>query len=252
MKRVLLLLVVSTVALGAPPMTQADAEKYARAKYFEFELKDVGTDWLAFVKNKEAKEKAQADEERKQESFPPRPTDDVGLRAVRVVQEEFTQVAKPREDEIRALAKTILEALAKGDLETVAADCTMYDATAKDRLELTRAYLKENKAKLQKAAKLFKPDASGFPITMFFEPPSPERGMTGQVRIAFGPKVPAPKGTPSDRFPETHQIELWWSGEVMPEANGPVNASPTSPRPKSRWRFYQVITPWSQRPLYLQ
>lgn len=233
-------------------MTQADAEKHARTKWFEFELKDAGTDWLAFVKNKESQDKAFIAEDRKNLTPRDGEPDDVGLRAMRALQVEFEQVAKPREDEIRAVARTMLEALAKGDLETVAADCTMYDAKATDRLELTRAFLKENKAKLQKAAKLAKTDAKDFGVALIFESPSPERGMTGQVRIAFGPKVPAPKGTPNDRFPDHHEIELWWSGEVMPEANGPVNASPTTPRPKSRWRFYQVITPWSQRPMYLQ
>lgn len=254
MRQVLPLLVVSTLALAGPPtMTQAEAEKVARGRWFEFELTGVTAgDWVAFVKAKEAKEKAQLEESRKRRSPRDGALDDTGLRAVRVLKEEFELVAKAREDEIHALARTVLDALARGDLEAVAADCTMYDATAPDRLALTREYLQENKAALQKAAKLAKIDA-GQPATgLMFESPAPSRGMTGQVQISFGPKFPRPKGTPEDRYPEQHQLELWWSGEVMPEANGALNAAPTSPCPKSRWRFYQLITPYSQRPLYLQ
>lgn len=248
-----MLALVVALALANPPMTQAEAEKLARSRYFEFELKDVaGGDWVAFLKSKEAKEASLLEEGRKNRSPRAGALDDAGLRGVRVLREEFEQVAKPREDELRSLARSVLEALAKGELESVAADCTMYDAKAADRLELTRKFLQENKAALQKAAQLAKTDAGDFAQALSFKSPAPERGMTGQVRIAFGPKVPAPKGTPRDRFPERHELELWWSGEVMPEANGDVNAAPTNPRPKSRWRFYQVILPWSQRPVMLQ
>lgn len=253
MRRMLALTLVASLALGAPPMTQTDAEKLARARWFEFELTDVpGGDWLAFVKAKEAKEAAQLAEDKKQLSPRDGPLDDTGLRAARALQDEFELVAKVREDEIRAVARATLDALARGELEAVAADCTMYDAKAADRLGLTRAFLKEHKAELQKAARLASTDAGTFATQLDFSSPAPERGMTGQVRVSFGPKVPAPKGTPKDRFPDHHQVELWWSGEVMPEANGAVNASPATPRPKSRWRFYRVITPWSQRPMYLQ
>lgn len=253
MKRALALLLLSTLAVAGPPMSQSDAEKSARSRWFEFELRAVpGGDWVAFTKAKEAKEKALLEEGRTHVSPRSGPVDDVGLRGRRLVQEEFEAVAKPREEEIQTLARKVLAALAKGDLETVAADCTMYDATATDRLELTRKYLQENKAALQKAAQLASTDGGVVVRGLSFESPAPERGMTGRVTLSFGPKAKVPPGTPSDRYPDVHQIELWWSGEVMPEANGPLHAAPTTPRPKSRWRFNQVVLPFSQRPVFLQ
>jgi hypothetical protein len=74
--------------------------------------------------------------------------------------------------------------------------------------------------------------------------------MPGMVTISFGP-APRP---PKDRelYPPTHELVLWWSGEVMPEANGPCHAAPTTPKPASRWRFHQLLTPYSQQRRYLE
>lgn len=249
-----ILLVTSSLSFAGPPMTQQEAEKLARAQWFEFELEEVKTtwkgDWVAFVRAKEAKERALDEEAKKQSSLDEPNLPARELRARRVLQEEFTAVAQKREDELRALARKVIEAMAKGDLETLAADCTMYSSTAPDRLALTRKYLEGSRAKLQAAAKLVKVDAGDFAVDLQFESPEPEAGMTGQVLISFGPKAAPPKD--KDLYPERHQLEFWWSGEVMPDANGPRNASPTSPRPVSRWRFHQLITPFSLRPMLRQ
>ena len=69
-------------------------------------------------------------------------------------------------------------------------------------------------------------------------------------RAARSEPAPAPKDT--ELYPPTHELELWWSGEVMPEANGPHHATPTTPTPKSRWRFYRLLTPYSQQRRYLE
>lgn len=236
-------------------MTQQAAEQQARAQWFEFELGEVKTDfkgdWVAFVKAKEARERA-ADEAGVKQDALDGPVTATVVRARRALRAEYELVATQREDEVRALAKQVIEALQRGDLEPLVADCTMYDAKAKDRAELTRKYFAEHKAAWQKAAKLVKTDAPDFARDLQFEGPSPERGMTAQVMVSFGPSVPRPKGEKArDLYPERHQLELWWSGEVMPDANGPVHASPTTPRPKSRWRFHQLVLPYSLKPGFL-
>jgi hypothetical protein len=74
--------------------------------------------------------------------------------------------------------------------------------------------------------------------------------MVGQVSIPFGPEAPPPKDR--DLYPARHQLELWWSGQVMPDANGPLHPAPSREKPVSRWRFYQVVSPYSERPMMLQ
>jgi hypothetical protein len=235
------------ILLAGAPMTPKEAEQFARATWFEFELGDV-KDWVAFVKAKQAKELALTVAGRTEHHRGEGKLSDAELRARRALQQEFDEVAKKREPELRALARTILEAMAKGDFEPAIADCAMYSITASNRLELTRKYFEEHKAPLQAAAKTAKPE--DFAGELDFESPSPETGMTGMVRLSFGPKGAPPKD--KELFPERAQVELWWSGEVMPNANGPRNPSPVSPKPASRWRLHQVILPYTLRPTYLQ
>lgn len=255
MRLLLLAVFVAPLCFAGPPMTPEQAEQEARARWFGFELDEVKTDfkgdWVAFVKAKEARERRLDEEGLKApvRDGPARTAKDV--RALRALRMEYEQVATKREDELRALARLAIEAMQRGDLEPLAADCTMYDATAKDRAELTRKFFAEQKVAWQKAAKLAKVDAPDFARDLEFEGPSPETGMTAQVRISFGPKAERPKGEKGrDLSPERHQLELWWSGEVMPDANGRLNAAPTTPRPKSRWRFHQLVLPYSLRPMH--
>ena len=159
-------------------------------------------------------------------------------------------MATKRTEEIRAKAKAVIAALQKGEVESLIDDCVMYDAAAPDRRELTRKDLLEHKAELTKMAKLADPNAADFAARPHFVPPSPERGMTGQLLIELGPPGRPPKD--KDRYPERHQLELWWSGEVMPEANGPLRSTPAAQPPASRWRFYALHAPYSLRRVYLQ
>ncbi|MBL8917754.1 MAG: hypothetical protein JNJ54_02755 [Myxococcaceae bacterium] len=255
MRPLVLAVFVAPLCFAGPPMTQQQAELEARARWFEFELEEVKTDfkgdWVAFVKAKEARER-QLDAEGLKAAVRdgPAPTAK-DVRALRALRAEYELVATKREDELRALAKLAIAAMQKGDLEPLVGDCTMYDATAKDRAELTRKFFAEQKLAWQKAATLAKVDAPDFARDFEFEGPSPETGMTAQVRISFGPKAQRPAGERGrDLFPERHQLELWWSGEVMPDANGRLNGAPTTPRPKSRWRFYQLVLPYSLRPMH--
>lgn len=247
-------LCASLAFAGAPSMNEI--EKSARAKWFAFELEPVQTtfhgDWAAFAKQKEAEEARFAEQARKAPARPrygPAPSVEQA-RAQRVLQAEFGQVAKARTEEIRAMAKAVIEALQKGDVEALVDDCAMYDASSKDRAALTRAFLVEHRAELMKMAKLADPSAPDFARDLAFTAPSPHTGMTGQVNIAFGPPGAAPKDP--EMYPARHELELWWSGEVMPEANGPLHATPSAQPPKSRWRFYQVIAPYSLKRMHLQ
>ena len=256
MNALLLLAALTAAQTPAGASTMTDSEKSARAKWFAFELAPVPTthrgDWAAFVKQKEAEEARFAEQARTAHSSPrygPPPTVEQA-RAQRVLQVEFNQVARARTEEIRAIAKTIIGALQKGDVEALVDDCAMYDAASKDRAELTRKFLVENKAQLMKMAKLADPSAADFAQSLQFTSPNPPTGMTGQVTIAFGPPGKAPKDP--ERYPDRHQLELWWSGEVMPEANGPLHPAPSAQPPKSRWRFYQLIAPYSLQRMHLQ
>ena len=105
-----------------------------------------------------------------------------------------------------------------------------------DRRALTLAYLNKNKAELQKLAKLALTDK--------------DFGMVGQVRLYFGRGIVAPKDA-NERMPHYHMLELWWSGQVMPEANGPKYALPQRPgAPDGEWRFHSLIRACSERLLY--
>lgn len=227
-------------------MSQKAAEVLARSRYFAFELAPVqaphGGDWLAFLKQKEADEQAAAASWRPPRGgadLEPRDSPSPG-RAQRALQAEFELVAKARKDEVLALAKQVLEAARSGTLDALAGDCTFYDATAKDRLALTRAHFAEQAAAWKKAAAL----ATGELADVQFERPHPETGMPAKAYVSFGPDAKAPKS--GARFPPRHQVELWWSGEVMPEANGPLRAAPAATPPKSRWRFHDLVLPYSR------
>lgn len=242
---------MATVALGMVlAMTPLEAEKLAREQWFPFELAGV-TDWPKFYAEKKAKEDALVKSfvKREQSMHHIEPQTPQDARALRVLQEEFDQVARLQEGEIAAEVKRVLLALQRGELDSVAEGCVMYDAKAKDRRELTLQHLRENAAKLKKLASTFDPAA---PLSFEFTPPHPETGMVGQVQIAFGKKVPRPKGKGKDTFPEQPTIELWWSGLVMPDANGDRFAKPQPGAPQQgKWHFYQVIEPYSLKPTYL-
>jgi hypothetical protein len=241
---------MASMTMAAEPMTQAAAEKLARAQWFEFELAPVqssyGGDWVKFVAAKQAEESKFAAAWSSSSGSPraPRPDSEAESRAQRVVQVEFQQVAQARTAEVKALAVKVLEGMKRGDLEAFVDDCSMYDAKAPSRRELTRTFFKEQRAAWMKAAKLADTAVATFAEELDFTRPSPPTGMTGKVTISFGPK-----GTGAPRpglYPERHQLELTWSGEVMPEANGALFAAPASPRLERRWRFYRLVMPYSR------
>jgi len=237
----------------AEPPAQSVAERNARARWFDFELEPMVKkwkgDWAQVIAAKQAEDDKLA-KQWKPADDPTEPHSPLAARAQRVLQAEFVEIAQQRKDEIRALAKRTLLALQKGDIESLVDDCTMYDAKAKDRRELTRAYLREHRRELQAAAMAADVNAADFAQELQFSAPDPSRGMTGQVTIPYGKKAKKPKNP--ELYPERHELELWWSGEVMPEANGPVHPAPVAgEKPAMRWRFYQVIKPYSMKPTYL-
>lgn len=244
----------ATAAAAPAPVPVSEAEQHARARWFPFELAAVdrehGGDWAAFVAAKQAREDAldaawQDEARRYGEFFPLRSAEDV--RAVRVLFEEWEQVATADRDAVVAEARRVLALLQAGALDELARDCVHYSADAPDRVELCAAMLRERGAELAAAVRGIDP-ASLEPDALEFSSPEPEAGMTGQVVIPFGTPAPAPSDP--DLYPSTWQIELWWSGQVMPEANGPRHARPLAPdQPAGRWRFYDLVAPYSRAPV---
>jgi hypothetical protein len=256
-------LLLATCALVAgnsraeAPMKQDEAERIARERWFDFELAPLVArlhgDWAQIVAQK------QAEDDRLAKAW--HPSDDMEAprtaaqaRAQRVLQQEFVAVAQTRQVEIRALARRVILALQKGDVDALVDECVMYDGTAAERRALTRTFLHEQKPALQRAARLADANAADFATALSFRKPSPSTGMVGQVAIAFGPTVAAPKDAArEDLYPKRHEIELWWSGQVMPEANRPLRPAPgRADKPVSRWRFYRVVMPYSLRPRMLE
>jgi hypothetical protein len=234
---------------GGPNMQTA--EQLARAAWFPFELKHDG-DWSKFYAEKKAKEDAlvKAFVKRPQEMRELVPQTPEEARALRVLQEEFREVAMEQKDAIVAEAKRVLVALQKGDLDAAAEGCVMYNYDTKDRKGMTVALLREKAAVLKRIA--LQLDANNFGADLHFTRPEPATGMVGQVEIPFGKKVPRPKGKDKEAYPEQPVIELWWSGLVMPHANGPRFATPQPGAPQEgQWHFYQVIEPYSRRPMFL-
>lgn len=228
-------------------MIPQSPEQLARSRYFSFELAPVQAahhgDWAAFLAWKEADEEAAAASFR-----PPRgganlepPDSPAPGRAVRALRAEYELVASARRDEVKALAQRVLDAARAGKLESLVEDCTLYDASAKERLAYTRKHFAENAAAWKKAAAIGK----GALDQVEFIPPSPETGMPARALVSFGPEAKPPAD--DELHPSRHQIELWWSGEVMPEANGPLRARPVAPAPRSRWRFHELVLPYSQK-----
>lgn len=234
----------------------SELERKARARWFEFELAPViakhGGDWARVTAELEAADEALLSEVKKHPSgmFDMRITLE-GVRSGHLSQREFVEVAQARRAEIIALARSVILAIQQGELDPLAEDCTMYDAKAKDRRELSRAYLREHKAAFRKAVAGIDPMAPDFGRDLEFVNPLPETGMVGQVLVPFGKPYPSKKRN-DERYPDRHQIELWWSGEIRPEANGVMFSAPGDrPRPKIRWRFYDLVLPYSRKPSYL-
>lgn len=240
----------ATVPSVDPEVAQAEAR--ARAAWFPFELTPVqttfGGDWAAFYRAKRAEEDALARDwqthaaEYAHRSYQLGSADEV--RGARVLQQEFELVARTRTDELRERAAAVLAEIAAGTFDGLARDCVYYGGPDREKLCLAR--LVENKAALVRAAGHFDP-AVGFD-SIDFEAPEPATGMVGQATLSFGPEVPAPTGS-GNRYPSRHQVELWWSGQVMPDANGPVHHAPVTPgAAEGRWRFYEVVLPYSRKP----
>ena len=243
-------------------MDAKHAETQARKRWFDFELREVATryhgDWLAFFRAKQAEDDArsQADLDKALKHPSPRainPTDATQARALRVLQEEWRLVAQPQTQAIIAEARRVLAALQAGDLAAVARDSVAFAASAPNRYALALAQLREQQPLLNQVLRAYRARNASFGADLDFIPPAPARGMVGQVRVSFGPAAARPKEARRDSYPARAYVELWWSGQVMPEANGPLHAAPrdgtASP---GRWRFYAVVTPYSRTPMYLQ
>jgi hypothetical protein len=234
------------------PMDQKTAEKLSRESWFDFELTGVGVrfkgDWAAFYAAKRAEEERLAHEwetdkeELMHSRSPVLSAEDA--RSLRVVQLEFDSVASLQTGEILSEAKRILLALQKGDVEALVEGSVKYDRKSKDWKTYTLDDFRKHKAEWTKAAKGIKADKLDSEESIYFESPDPYRGMVARVHIPFGPRVPRKAGSMSR--PEYHEIELWWSGQVMPEANGPLLAAPKSTVPvKGGWHFYNLNLPHS-------
>jgi hypothetical protein len=233
-------------------MDPKTAEALSRQAWFDFELTEVASkhhgDWVAFHSAKQAEEDSLAEhweknKEELQNSRTPIPSAEYA-RSLRVLHLEFATVARIQEKEIVAEARRILIALQNGDIEALVEGSVRYDRKSPEWKQYTRKDLADRKAQLATAAKLINAKSADFGSELEFENPGPHRGMVGQVRIPFGPRYPRKPGSLSR--PDRHEIELWWSGQVMPDANGPLFAAPKSPVPTvGKWHFYDLVLPHS-------
>ena len=171
------------------------------------------------------------------------------LLAADPLQDEFKNIAMKEQAQIFSVVKEALVAFKKGDVLAVQGDCVMYDAKSEDRAKYTREFLLKNKGQWREAAQHFS-EKDLIEENIVFESPVPDRGMTGQLMFYFGPKVPRPKNAKNSAYPERHAIELWWSGAVMPDANGRIY-DPPKKDVKLKWHFFKLVTPYSMTPSYL-
>jgi hypothetical protein len=169
-------------------------------------------------------------------------------RAWKALDREFEERVKPSEKALRAYAKKILRALQAGNIDYLVEESVMY-SPGKDRVKLTREYFEQHKAELQAAAKLADAEAPDFAEHAEFESPEPEAGMPARAHIYFGPKVDPPPAAKRNAFPPRHRLDFYWSGPLMPEANGPVHETPPAGAKPGRWRFDQVTMPYSLTPV---
>ncbi len=225
------------------------SESIARGAWFHFELTEVGTlfagDWAAFHAHKLSEEsRFEKEFHQQKDSFRFGPKSAQEARATRVLNREFEQVALPRRAQALAAAKEVLQAIKVGDIRSVAERCYYY--TGVDRVALCEKHLKKNASFLAHAAALAKAEGAKFGGNFDTDKPSPSTGMVGQIRFSFGPTERAPEGK-EGYYPNRHQIELWWSGQVQPEPNTPPRSSPSdseSGQP-GHWRFYAIIKPYT-------
>ncbi|MBI5511002.1 MAG: hypothetical protein HY903_19750 [Deltaproteobacteria bacterium] len=217
-------------------MTAAEAEKLARARWFDFELVEVGTkfkgDWVAYVKYKEAFEaKLAAGSAPYRRGLPP---PDAGeARGLRLVLQEYNDVARAQIGAARALAAKAADAIRRGDVDWLAMDCASGVGPDPDEVQRTKAYFREQLRGWQAALADLEPGYDFAAVQ--YHRPDPDRGLSGSVSFAFGPRAEIADDDP--RYPAQHEIELWWSGQVMPRPNGPLQTTPAPDKPASRWRF---------------
>jgi hypothetical protein len=169
-------------------------------------------------------------------------------RAWQALQKEFDKVARTREKEVRKKALEVLLAIREWRVEALIEECTVY-GPGKDGRELTRKFFAEEKEAWQTAARFPDVDEPTFAQQLQFGSPEPEAGMPGRVNIPFGPKPVEKKKNAvlhSDpQYPERYELELWWSGPLMPEANGPVRATAPAGSKPGRWRLHRIVKPYS-------
>jgi hypothetical protein len=242
--------IVDTANATEKPMDNTAAEALARSTWFDFELGEVTSryhgDWLAFYRAKRAEDAALTQARQTyhvREWYLPKTPKQV--RARRVLQEEFEQVAKTKTAEIVAEARRAVAALARGDIETVAELCIGYEEGPKRR-QRTRDFFNAHREELLTAANALTASDRDFGKALYFEKPDPATGQVGRVHVQFGPTVTRPASARPNSYPSGSEVELWWLGQVMPEPNGKLYSSPhpSAPSP-GHWRFYQLTTPYS-------
>jgi len=169
-------------------------------------------------------------------------TDD--KRACQLLALELERVAAPLAEHLIDTARRIAAAITSGELDWVIDDCVMYSPVP-DRAALTRRAFEHDRALMRSVAAVI--DGAH---ALELRPAEPASGMPAWAAVWFGPIVPAPEPPrPTCDWHARYGMEFWWSGQVMPAANGPRFTRPGPDRPPpGRWRFYRCVAPgWVER-----
>jgi len=233
-------------------MDAITAENLSRKAWFAFELEPVtqiyANDWVRFYHEKKEKEDARrAEWEKRGPHLLPDQIEVTSydqMRAAALLQEEFERVVKKQADKAYEVAEHNMMELKRENYHAVAENCVMYSADSAERIALTVDYLKSQRTLISEVLAIFERENGQFPKSrsnekypwtkegeqsdsgIFWEP-DPWAGMPAKALISIGT--------------EGHEIELWWSGPVMPNANGPRYATPQGIHEYAgRWSFYNI------------
>ncbi|MDH5178237.1 MAG: hypothetical protein OEZ39_16900 [Gammaproteobacteria bacterium] len=213
------------------------AEAQSRQLWFGFELDPVELeyqgDWTSFYQDKLAEETALKQEWEKHgvEILPHNITIESyeEARAIRLLDEEFQRVVVWQKDSARTFATQVLALLKNRNYPALAGQSGIIDASASDRLALSEQLLREKQPTYKKAVFEFEQCQHRLTHIHFVEP-EPHAGMPAKAEVTIGE---------SD-----YRVELYWSGPVMPHANGPKYAKPEQTISQSgHWLFSHMITP---------
>jgi len=228
------------------PAVEKEAEELARKLYYHFELDCVQTtfkgSWKTFLDCKTKLEKkfdvAVALDTKKGKYQGKGPHISRSDRRFRVLEMEYKKVARMMTKEIRETAAAILVALKEENLDFFADNCA--NETGK------REWLRKNMEMHRTFAEAFNPK-EGF-SNESLAAPDLDFGKPASIRLSFGEKIQRPANIGSNMYPEYREIELWWSGQVMPAPNAVAFAHPTAPHITSvgKWKFSNIILPYSK------